>query len=116
MDIVGRVVGERFDPEKKTDKFVMRVTSFSIVPSIFFTWLERSARKISNHPDSLKTRIEGYYLNMGFHVPVIAKYNLRFDNVIQSDDDEEAIRETNKLKGDLYGFSIVISFTALLGV
>ena len=109
MDIVGRVVGERFDSEQRIDKLVMRVTNLSFMPSIFFTWLEPKARKVSNRPQDLNTRIEGYFLNIGFQVPMIANYTLRYDRI-------EEERTSIKEKGDLFGFSIIVSVAAILGV
>lgn len=112
MDIVGRVVGERFDPEDRTDNLVIRVTNFGLMPSIFFTWLESSARKRSNRPEDLATRIEGYHLNIGFIFPFMANYKVQYDELDTKDD----TRRQKKDKGSLFGFSIAVSFTALLGV
>ena len=111
LDIIGRVVGDRFDPTGRTDKLVMRFTNFAVMPTIFFNWLHPSVRKVSNHPDDLNTRVEGYHLNIGFLVPLIANYTLRYEE-LNSNGDSIPVKE----KGDLFGFSVVITFTAMLGV
>lgn len=121
-DIVGRVVGDRVEgvspnATTKTDSLVMRSTNFGIMPSIFFTWLAPEVRRVSNRPEDLATRIEGYYLNIGFIVPLFANYSLQYDEINeegQSDGDVQRIR--HKQKNDLFGYSIAISFTAMLGV
>lgn len=126
-DIVGRVVGQRFDEEQETDKLVMRVTNFAIQPSVFFTWFEPRARKVSNRPVDLKTRLEGYYLNIGFLVPLITKYQLRWVQLERLEPDSDSTTDPlpgeittigypQKRKGSLSGFSIIISFWAFLGV
>lgn len=118
MDIAGRaVVGDRFDPERKTDELVMRVTNFSATPSVFFTWLEPEVRNVTNDPQKLYTRLEGYILSIGFMVPILANYTLRYDQLLTEDADPDSpVRETVKEKGPLAGFSIMITFQALLGV
>ncbi len=110
IDIAGREVGERKQQGARTDNYVMRVTDWGIVPAIFFTWLEPKARLETNRPDDLYTRIEGYHLNLGFVVPLLANYNLRYD-VIDGDK-----RYTEREKGTFAGFTITVSFSALLGV
>lgn len=119
VDIVGRVVGERFDPDERIDQLVMRVTNFALMPSIFFTWLDEKARSESNRPSELITRIEGYYLNIGFQIPLIANYTLRYDELVDNPDsqaEDALLRTPIKEKGNLFGFSIIVSFSAFLGV
>ncbi len=109
-DLVGRVVGTRTDSLGKTDSLVMRVTNFAMMPSVFFNWLKPSPRLVSNHPENLNTRIEGYHLNLGFLVPIIANYTIRYDSY--ENDQFQQIKE----KGKLFGFGIIITYTAFLGI
>lgn len=118
FDVVGRVVGDRVeanDPQSvtKTDSLVLRVTNFGLMPSIFFTWLVPDVRRVSNRPVDLVTRIEGYHLNIGFIVPMVANYTLEFDEI---DEDNKDNRIKFRQKNDFFGYSIAISFSALLGV
>lgn len=130
MDIAGRILGSsNFSPEQTKGKQDINVSCLSLTPSVFFTWLRPSARKVSNKPEDLSTRIEGYYLNIGIQFPILASYTLRnrtFQRLDPNDDldsnpvaPDEVIEDqwlTTREKRSLYGFSIIVSFSALLGV
>ena len=116
-DIIGRPVsntGELRD-NSKIDKFIMRVTKFSVFPSIFFCWL-KPARANGNSPELLKTRLEGYILTLGIGVPLRADYKVNLDRTTVDPDDGSESEATEVVKGGLKGNTIIISFTALLGV
>jgi len=67
MDTIGRSIGlsSSKDGADVIDKYVMRVTNYSVCPSIFFAWLNEKSRPTGNTPDLLTTKIEGYLLNIG---------------------------------------------------
>ena len=124
-DIIGRSIEETYsqDGNEAISSFVMRVTEFSLLPAIFFTWLEQG-RPYDNRPEFLATRIEGYLLTIGIAVPLLANYRvnfLKYDLNQKTDDQKE--EESDQIrpdsiteKGTLRGYTIVIAFSALLGV
>lgn len=81
-----------------------RVQNFSILPAIFFCWLQ-PARPRGNTPELLMTRIEGYFLSIGLSTPFQANYAVSYQK------DNEII--SNKVT--LRGYSAIISLTALIG-
>ena len=105
-DVVGRSVGRRFTEEGGVtiDNWVMRVNDFSLYPAIFFCWLAE-ARPIGNTPELLQTRIEGYFLTIGFSTPLQSRYNLSYQ--------ENGIAQ--RARGNLRGYSILVSFATLFG-
>ena len=106
-DTIGRSVGRRVSETDGAtiDNWVMRVNNFSISPSIFFCWLE-DARPAGNSPDLLTTRIEGYLLNIGVSAPIQTKYKLQYD--------ENGLQKSTR--GNLKGYTVTVTFTALFGV
>lgn len=108
QDIVGRSVGRRSSQEQGVivDNWVMRINNFSLFPAIFFCWLEKEPRPRSDDPQNLLTRIEGYFLTIGISTPLQAKYSLSY----------EENNELLKARGDLQGYSLIVSLSALLGV
>lgn len=133
-DIVGRAPGERRqtleDQSTRTvDKYVMRANNFTLVPGIFFAWLEKS-RPPGNSPELLKTRLEGYLLSLGFALPLRARYTVRYDQIntveATSGEDEGVDSDVDttelpgltsvKEKGHLSGYAVLIAFTAFLGI
>ncbi len=88
------------------DSYTMTLSKLTLVPGVFFTWLT-SARPHGNTPDLLKTRIEGYVLMVGAATPVFATYTAAYS--------KGSIDETRD-SGSLSGYSILVNFTALLGV
>lgn len=109
QDVVGRSVGRRVSEVQgvAVDNWVMRVNNFSLFPAVFFTWLQSSAREAKrNDPQSLMTRIEGYFLTIGISTPMRATYSLHYN------EDDIPMRS----RGDLRGYTLVISVSTLLGV
>ena len=111
-DIVGHSIGKnRQDsgldrPEDRAlpSDYTMRVTYFSLTPSIFFAWLE-PPRPAGNTPDLLTTRVEGYFLNLGVSMPLLASYQAK-----QTVGDQQVTES-----GQLRGYSIVVGLSAMLG-
>jgi hypothetical protein len=133
-DIVGRSLGKNrkesdssSDTEKKIensnliDDYTMRITNFSLLPAVFFSWLEQ-ARPRGNTPELLKTRIDGYILTIGIAMPLLisyqAKYTTRDKYVVREGADVPEIEEPSRDvtdSGRLRGYSLMINLTALLG-
>ena len=136
-DIIGRPVSNRLEIRdgSQVDQFTMRVNNFSIFPSIFFCWL-LPERRLGNTPELLKTRLEGYILTIGIGVPLRANYKANINRTLIAETDESTTEDSDStnssdtqdtapsdnekisesIKGGLKGNTIVISFTALLGV
>ena len=126
-DIVGRSVGERRfvrevpggkEETEVVDDYVMRVTDFALIPAIFFCWL-KEPRVLNNKPENLMTRIEGYLLTIGVAMPLIASYQVKYkstkpDKTGQTDPPLKT--EPVSVHGGLRGYSLVVSFSVLLGI
>ena len=107
-DSVGRSVGRNRKEGRSSDlidNYSMRVTAFSLIPAIFFSWL-REARPNGNTPELLETRVEGYFLTIGMAMPLLSSYSAKYDKR-----DGEPVTE----KGQLRGYSLVITLKAMLG-
>jgi hypothetical protein len=99
---------------------MMHVTSYTIFPSIFFAWL-KEARPAGNTPDLLATRIEGYMLNMGIAMPLSSKYKIRYLSTPMTQGTSALLKEegpsyVSTKYGYLRGYSLVVTFSTLLGV
>lgn len=117
-DIVGRTnssrnrdsrAGNRDESGETIDNYIMRVNRFSMIPAIFFSWLQ-GARPAGNSPDLLTTRLEGYLLTIGAAIPIITTYSSRYtvrDNASTSREEKDS--------GQLRGYSVLCSLTAFLG-
>ncbi|MBM4253967.1 MAG: hypothetical protein FJ146_18525 [Deltaproteobacteria bacterium] len=90
----------------RVDSYTMTLSKLSLVPGVFFTWLTGS-RPHGNTPDLLKTRIEGYVLMVGAATPMFATYTAAYT---------QGTVEERRDSGSLSGYSIMVNFTALLGV
>ena len=122
LDTIGRSSGRTrkdpadFDPDTKATEDLIRnysihVTTFAVMPALFFAWLE-PARPKGNTPDLLKTRMEGTILMLGFSLPVVATYSANYDKK------PVGTKETTEFseRGQLKGYSMVLSYTALLSL
>lgn len=125
-DLTGRLSSGQSVGDSSIEKYVHRVSTFSLSPAIFFSWL-KPWRVKGNSPEQLMTRLEGYFLFLGITLPVTSFYKVKVTNNAPdiSPSEEEVIivedplqREEGELtrKGSLRGFSFFISFTSLLGV
>lgn len=125
-DITGNSFGrnrqEVGDPDSPTNiglinNYSMRASQLSVVPSIFFCWLE-GGRPKGNTPELLRTRVEGYILTVGFGIPFLSNYRARYTVNVREDEagKGDIIEKTVKDLGKLEGFSLLINFTSLLGV
>ena len=94
----------------------MRVSDLSLYPGFFLAWLPHIPRPDLIHPDSMKTRIEGYLLQFGFGIPLFARYDERYlDSGIPVPLlSEDPPRQRDR--GNLHGFTVTASFTIVLGV
>ena len=117
-DIIGRSVSLKPSVTKNEniDQFTMRVTSYTIFPSLFFAWL-KEARPTGNTPELLTTRIEGYMLNMGIAMPLWSRYKLSYLSTPTTQNTaSSSSTHVVTTYGYLAGYSLVITFSALLGV
>ncbi len=92
----------------------MRVTDLSLYPGFFLSWLPTPPRPDMVHPDSAKTRIEGYWIQIGFGFPLYTRYDERYldSGMLNADGTPSQQRHT----GALHGYTTTISLTVLLGV
>ncbi len=94
----------------------MRVSDLSIYPGFFVSWLPTKPRPDVIHPDSIKTRIEGYWLQIGVGIPLYARYNERYlDSGVPASSPTEELPQ-QQYKGALTGYTVTASFTVVLGV
>lgn len=110
-DTVGRSVGRNRKEGSSADlldNYTMRVTNFSLIPAIFFSWL-KEARPKGNTPELLETRVEGYFLTIGMAMPVLSSYSAKYDKR-----EGDQVEEQND-KGQLRGYSILIALKSMLG-
>lgn len=108
-DIVGRnIEASAPAPGVSVDGITMRVNDFSLMPGIFFSWLE-PARPRGNKPILLITRLEGYLLSFSVAMPMLASYNIKY---LQTD---AAGTASQSKSGPLKGYSFVVQLSALLG-
>lgn len=90
------MVGRSAEATGGSPEYTMRVNHLSLVPGLFFSWLE-PARPRGNTPDLLKTRLEGEILSLGMSMPLLSTFN------------------ANAAKGRLRGYSIVLNITGVIG-
>jgi hypothetical protein len=112
-DIVGRSIGKNkkddgsADPDNgaRIGAYTMRVTNFSLLPGIFFSWLS-PARPSGNAPELLATRTEGYILTLSAAMPLLVSYSAKFERL---DGEQESD------SGRLRGYSVLVTLMSLLG-
>src|SRR5690606_38917285 len=83
-DMVGRSIGKNrketghpVSNSELVDDYTMRVTNFSLLPAVFFSWLEE-ARPRGNTPELLTTRLDGYMLTIGIAMPLLISYQASY--------------------------------------
>jgi hypothetical protein len=89
----------------------MRVNNLSLLPAIFLSWLA-PPRPRGNTPELLMTRLEGYFLTLGMAMPLLSSYSARY--TVRPEPGQPAPPQKLE-KGELRGYSILMSFTAMLG-
>jgi hypothetical protein len=112
-DVVGRSIGPNrvgsgpgAGNAGLVDNYTMRVTYLSLLPAIFFSWLE-PARPRGNTPELLTTRVEGYFLTIGAAMPLVASYSSQYT---------ERGDETQHFDhGKLSGYSLLVTLKSMLG-
>jgi len=123
-DIAGRSIGRNrrekglrsnIENEHQISDYRMRITTFSLIPAIFFCWLKES-RATGNSRELLRTRVEGYFLTLGLSLPVLSTYRAQYTSREKGDLGELNVDKNHKETGEMDGFSILINFTSLLGV
>ena len=133
-DIVGRMVGENrravdwdlgLQNRGLISQYTMRANNLVLMPGIFFTWL-KPERLPGRTPKELETRIEGYLLNIGIAFPISSSYHARYVRNISlpvRDYEEGSSVEPGDLfespsldRGNMDGFTLMVSWTMLLGV
>jgi len=125
-DVVGRSIGKnrkqtnsKIKNNDLVDNYSIKTTNFSLLPAVFFSWLEE-ARPRGNTPELLKTRLDGYFLTMGIAMPLFVTYHAKYEKRDQYEIQDDQIVKTKDSeivspKGQLRGYSLVITFTSLLG-
>jgi hypothetical protein len=98
FDIIGR-------PNSSSTEVVTRINDFALMPSIFVCKLA-PPRFQGNAPEQLVTRIEGYMLNLGLLMPILATY----DQKVRSD------AGTKRTQGRLGGYSVIMHLSTWLGI
>ncbi len=112
-DIVGRrsnAIAKTAARSAEITAYQMRVASISLVPALFFCWLEPGRAK-GNKPELLTTRVEGYVLTAGLQIPVHAPFQVRYE-VTDTSASKVSLRE----KGQLHGYSVLVALHTLLGI
>lgn len=109
-DIVGRNTDVFTSSDEIIDQFVMRVSNFSMTPGLFYAWLQK-ARPDGNKPEYLVTRIEGYILNLGIQIPILATQTTKYQSFTLDRSQETGESQSGRMKG----YSILLNLTALLG-
>jgi hypothetical protein len=109
-DSVGRLVGQNRKREGEADgdvidEYVIRVNNLSLLPGIFFSWLQ-PARPRGNTPDLLATRLEGYFLTIGMAMPLLTSFSAK---------SETRNGEPDNKHGQLRGYSIMLALSSMLG-
>jgi hypothetical protein len=114
-----REVGDPASPKNigLINDYSMRVSQLSVIPSIFFCWLEPGRPK-GNSPELLRTRIEGYFLTIGIGIPFLSNYRARYSMKVRDEETGrgDIVDKSVKDIGKLEGYSILINFASLLGV
>lgn len=103
------------DNEGLIDDYSIRSSTFSVIPGIFFCWLE-DWRPSGNDPELLKTRLEGLILTIGVNIPIQSSYTSEFNIATKDKDTGNIIQKNQKQKGTMSGYSILVNLTALLGI
>lgn len=118
QDIVGRSYGKNrieetaADDKELIDNYTLRITNFSLIPAIFFSWLGEE-RTAGNKPADLITSLEGYFLTLGMAMPLQVSYSAKYES--RQSGNTEAGRQKNTEKGLLTGYSIILEFSSFLG-
>lgn len=122
LDIVGRQIGRNRKASEDpydvsnfylTQNYKSKVTSLSVVPAFFATWLSDS-RPQGNKPELLKTRIEGVMTTIGFAIPMASYYRNQYVTRKDTEDGRTRVVEVIE-KGSYVGFSVILSCNVLLG-
>lgn len=115
-DIVGRSV-ENGTPDsdgKVITNLTMRATNFMVTAGLFHAWI-KPARPEGNLPDLLLTRVEGFMIGLSGAYPVQSSYSTNYFTRTQGEKGPTGPPTSKKERGSLKGYSILASFTAMLG-
>ncbi|MFK7873570.1 MAG: hypothetical protein AB8C84_10490 [Oligoflexales bacterium] len=133
-DTVGRKIGENhrlqgWKSDTRNRGFIsqyhIRSNTLALMPGVFFSWL-KPERLQGKSPAELETRIEGYVLNIGIVFPLSARYRTRSTHLMSQSLRNRAsgsqvevgdlVEIDSSARGNMDGFSLVVSWTALFGV
>ena len=123
-DLVGRSIGRNLKESpandaanaRLLDNYLLRLTDFSVIPSLFFSWLQER-RQAGTSPELLKTRLEGFILTLGVAMPVSTTYQVKFTRRTRRPRDGDVIEgSSTREQGKMRGYSILATLTAFLGV
>lgn len=117
-DIVGRSIGRNRrddgkrqpdgkptdDNQELIDSYSMRVTHFSIIPGLFFSWLDED-RPLGNSKELLTTHIDGYLLTFGLAIPLDTTYSAK---AVLTD---KSVRSGT---GRLRGYTLIVTWSTIL--
>jgi hypothetical protein len=104
FDMVGRSVDTARSGDATIDSLTTRIASFSSLAGVSWHQL-RSARTLSNNPEQLITRIEGYSVQLDFCFPIKANHKSR---LVTSD-------QVTTARGTVLGYSLLLSSVIYLG-
>jgi hypothetical protein len=116
FDIVGRSV-QNGDADKDGNvitNLTMRASTFMATAGIFRAWMVPK-RPEGNTPDLLLTRIEGYMLGISGAYPIQSSYSVKYDIKNQGASGPTGEPRSRSDRGDLEGYSISATFSAMLG-
>lgn len=125
----------------RVEDYVVRLTSLALLPAVFFCWLDPE-RPRGNAPELLATRLEGYILTIGAAMPLVVDYQARYNMRERRDvtvgrigedegtdpappshdeprsglDERVGSRvEHYRQAGQVHGYSLLVTLTALFG-
>lgn len=84
----------------------LKAKLLKITPSLYYRSF-KSKRNITNDPEYLKTRIEGWMISLGISVPVHLEYSLS-----KTTDENSSMNSSGKL----YGYDLLLSGSVFLGI
>jgi hypothetical protein len=97
----------------KINSYSLSMTTLNLIFGTTLNWIEK-ARPQGNHPDLLKTRIEGYSLGILAQLPVYANYSSSKSTLIYSSSTEKVSSQFSDSSGTMEGWSLVIALSAFI--
>lgn len=92
----------------KINGYSVNLSTLNIVLGTTFNWIEK-ARPQGNHPDLLKTRLEGYALSILAFVPVYGSMDSKVDTLLFNNTSSKIYTSTEDSTSDVSGATIMLS-------